>query len=591
MKNMKKFLAMMLALVMVLGMTVTASAAEVTANPTGKESDRGSITITNVDTRVGTSIKLYRVLKAEYDETTGAFTGYGFVSTDIGNILNAYQAEKKEDDAPDNYIEALKAGKAATLDADVIKALAGVKGTPVEDVTFSQEGNKTTDTDGTEVAAFKSSGVPVGMYLVEIDGTETRIYNHAVASVYYQENNALGNDALNLSISSPTIAAKVTKHPTVEKTAKDKDSNAANSVNVGDIITYEVTINPVPNYSGVNPVLDIVDTLSGNLKLQTKADGSWDVTVTPYKGEEAQTALTPVSDYVLDGTTDSSLKVNFVVGGEYKLGAYAGEKVVISYKVKLMDTAAGNEQDNYNDVTLNYTRDSKITGNEGKTTDTDKTHTYTFNVGGDVTGITGADGILTKIGDKNDEDSQGLPDAEFTIYTADPTGKTEEELAKITYKNDKHTNGVVTSDENGKIAIQGLAAGGEAVGTEKVYYLKETAAPEGYTLNSHVFVIKVGATYRTEADEHNEAGTLKSWMISIDGEATNKFAVDQGRVTLANGEGEANKIAGTTIQNTTMSVLPSTGGIGTTIFTIAGCAIMVLAAALFFVSRRKSSVK
>ena len=33
---------------------------------------------------------------------------------------------------------------------------------------------------------------------------------------------------------------------------------------------------------------------------------------------------------------------------------------------------------------------------------------------------------------------------------------------------------------------------------------------------------------------------------------------------------------------------PSTGGIGTTIFTIGGCAIMIIAAGLFFATRRKT---
>ena len=41
------------------------------------------------------------------------------------------------------------------------------------------------------------------------------------------------------------------------------------------------------------------------------------------------------------------------------------------------------------------------------------------------------------------------------------------------------------------------------------------------------------------------------------------------------------------IKNTKINSLPSTGGIGTTIFTIGGCAIMVAAAGLFFASRRK----
>ena len=45
------------------------------------------------------------------------------------------------------------------------------------------------------------------------------------------------------------------------------------------------------------------------------------------------------------------------------------------------------------------------------------------------------------------------------------------------------------------------------------------------------------------------------------------------------------------ILNTKLSSLPSTGGIGTTIFTIAGCVIMIAAAGLFFASRKKSDNK
>lgn len=43
------------------------------------------------------------------------------------------------------------------------------------------------------------------------------------------------------------------------------------------------------------------------------------------------------------------------------------------------------------------------------------------------------------------------------------------------------------------------------------------------------------------------------------------------------------------MNDTKLSALPSTGGIGTTIFTIAGCLIMVTAAGLFFASRKRTN--
>ena len=43
------------------------------------------------------------------------------------------------------------------------------------------------------------------------------------------------------------------------------------------------------------------------------------------------------------------------------------------------------------------------------------------------------------------------------------------------------------------------------------------------------------------------------------------------------------------MKDTKLSALPSTGGMGTTLFTIAGCVIMISAAGLFFATRKKAN--
>ena len=93
---------------------------------------------------------------------------------------------------------------------------------------------------------------------------------------------------------------------------------------------------------------------------------------------------------------------------------------------------------------------------------------------------------------------------------------------------------------NGTLKVTGLDEGN--------YEFKETKAPVGYKVNSE-----------------NKAFTI-----------------------IANEKAEVEVDAGEFI-NTKLSALPSTGGIGTTIFTIAGCAIMVAAAGLFFASRKRTS--
>ena len=97
---------------------------------------------------------------------------------------------------------------------------------------------------------------------------------------------------------------------------------------------------------------------------------------------------------------------------------------------------------------------------------------------------------------------------------------------------------VVAND--GTLLIKGLDEG--------TYSFQETKAPEGYKLVTD----------------------LKSATIEDEHTAT----VDAGEFV-----------------NTKLSALPSTGGIGTTIFTIAGCVIMIAAAGLFFASRKKSDNK
>ena len=100
----------------------------------------------------------------------------------------------------------------------------------------------------------------------------------------------------------------------------------------------------------------------------------------------------------------------------------------------------------------------------------------------------------------------------------------------------------VVTGNDGTLKVQGLNLG--------TYYFKETVAPVGYSINEVDSVAKlalaVGATQATD--------TI---------------------------------VAGTNMIDTTLAHLPSTGGIGTTIFTVAGCGIMIAAAYLFFNSRRR----
>lgn len=122
-----------------------------------------------------------------------------------------------------------------------------------------------------------------------------------------------------------------------------------------------------------------------------------------------------------------------------------------------------------------------------------------------------------------------------------------------------------TSVKDGWIQFKGLDAG--------TYTLTETKAPDGYQLSGKKYTVIISA-------EYNEDDTLKSYTV------TTKDGDDViGEITYT----ADNTYTGTAadILNTKLTDLPSTGGMGTTIFTIAGCVIMISAAGLFFASRRK----
>ena len=154
---------------------------------------------------------------------------------------------------------------------------------------------------------------------------------------------------------------------------------------------------------------------------------------------------------------------------------------------------------------------------------------------------------------KVDTKGTTLNGAEFQLLKVTPAEKEGAEATKTPISVVKVTNGEykVALDEeqnatttlvatNGTLKVTGLDEGS--------YEFKETKAPTGYKVNSE-----------------NKAFTITA-------DETDEVTVDAGEFV-----------------NTKLSALPHTGGIGTTIFTIAGCAIMVAAAFFFFTSRKKAN--
>ena len=151
---------------------------------------------------------------------------------------------------------------------------------------------------------------------------------------------------------------------------------------------------------------------------------------------------------------------------------------------------------------------------------------------------------------KTDEEGTKLEGAKFQLYKADENGTATISVngadVKVTAIDD-----VKVTDANGNITWENLDA-------QDTYYVEETEAPVGYKLPENNITELKGAEETT-----------------VDG--TKKY-------TFSNFTENDN-----TILNTKLSSLPFTGGIGTTIFTVLGVAIMVVAAGLFFATRKKNA--
>lgn len=120
----------------------------------------------------------------------------------------------------------------------------------------------------------------------------------------------------------------------------------------------------------------------------------------------------------------------------------------------------------------------------------------------------------------------------------------------------------------GDIAIFGLSEG--------TYRIKETKAPDGYLLADAKFEINI-------IDGIGAMGTVSTL------EATSSYEGKLGQITGANGQAGQILTVWARITNHPGQALPETGGIGSTIYMVAGLAIMVSAAAVLVYKKRNSA--
>ena len=203
----------------------------------------------------------------------------------------------------------------------------------------------------------------------------------------------------------------------------------------------------------------------------------------------------------------------------------AGKQITVTYKAKITELTAMNKAKGHKSGDVYAGDDVKLYTGSITLTKVDATTTSKK--------LSGAEFTVSKVNEDNSLGEALKFDLVNGVYRYNPDS-TRQNATKV------------VTDTNGEVKVEGLDVG--------KYHFTETMAPNGYSIN--------------------EAG--KDIVLGLgDGvkEATENF-VATGDLTLKDSQ---------------LSALPATGGIGTTIFTIVGCGIMIAAAGLFFASRRKEN--
>ena len=519
MKKMRKLFAVLLTLAMVLGMSMTTFAA---ATPSAN--DKATATVRNVEATA--TVTAYQITKANY--STNGFTGYSAVDgVTLANVLRPTSDEIT----------------AIVNNSTLLNSL------PKQSMT-------TTATEG--LGDFTASLAP-GYWVVIVNGTVKEVYNPMLVGVYYSKDgsdNTMTSDPVdansNWTLETTGAWAKSTSPSITKEIVNPGSGNSkGDDVAIGDTVNFKITTT-IPSYSDQykTVTVKISDTLSAGLKLNADSIKINGAAVSANMG-------------TLTTRTDG---FDFVVKSEYAK-ANGGKELVVTYSAELTSDAAINFDPNTNTATLEYTNNPD--GTVDKTTD--KTYTYTFAIGANLSATEGLTKVDTKQIIKVDENGNVI--STVTEKSETPVSGKTEVLKGATFRLTNNTTEKVytaTTDVNGSLTFKGLDAG--------TYTLVETDAPEGFTLDTTEHTVVISATY-------NADGTLDTYTITIDGKATSTYTAvyDKGTITEITGSTTVTRIT-----NTTLGELPSTGGIGTTIFTIAGCIVMITAAGLFFATRRKT---
>lgn len=386
-------------------------------------------------------------------------------------------------------------------------------------------------------------------------------------------------------VNTPGQAAIVTitnEKPDTEKFVMDrtnKDWEADADYRVGAEVPYLIRVD-VPSNVEKLKTFKLTDTMT-NLTFKEGSFKIYKENKPTYTAEDAITlAITPTlstdkKTWTIDFNTveDTAGTITSAVK------EYAGKSIYIYFVATLDEDAAMTEAGNPNNITLDYsnaiypTTEDPDNPNKPKDPEIDyiKDVVNVFTFGIDVLKL---DGEATT-------PNTPLEGVTFDLYRVKDGVSLPAAPAKVTETWLKTAGNAVkigskTTDSNGKLSFEGL--------DNATYYLVETQTKAGYNLLKEPYkaVLNLTATFTKET-------TKKITPDSMNGTATIVTTETETTTTYGTGEGATNGKFAVTVKNYKGFTLPTTGGIGTFVFTFAGIAMMAAAVILLITSKKKKA--
>lgn len=551
-QTMKKCLTLLLALALLFTMAVPAAAA----------TDK---TITFTDVAQGDTVTAYKLVGYNADYTEYAYHAdfKGFIDTHIPT------ASSTEDKLKNLSSTEMAAFLAWYVNACQIPGAIGGHALPAASATA------TADTSNQAKLTLEP-----GYYVVLGSTTATNDRTYQLTSVFVQVKNgeakvlAGGADITN----TPTMALKHTDGPIISMSVKDDKGapaawKGAAAGQVGEVLDFYIHLE-LPNYNNDNVYmtkLELTDTMHG-LKYE---EGSAKLTTTAPYGEtgavEKTTGLTSTP-----GTYDANGNQTVTFNVDYHEIKTIGAPVsaYIHFKAKVMPEAAAKGETATAETKLTYTFSLEPTTSRTTSAVGVKVHTYAFS--------------LAKTSDESDGATgfKPLTNAGFTLYSdAGMANANAVSMIKETVGGETYYRPALTGETGETVLLADMGADKNTLlvrGLDAAtYYLKETKVPSGY------YAPKGGFAVQLTGDREAVSKTLNGKLAAASS-FTAINATDSALITgtaSANGT-EMNRLDAS-LKNSSTPVLPTTGGVGTVMFTVVGLLCMGAALWFFLFARRR----